>query len=374
MDPQDKARQVARYLRQLDKSVPLDEQKRRKRQRQGCGPRARRSRDWDGDDELVHEKIRRSRSGPPVVLPSVSPGVATLSGLVVGLSRGRAALRIDGSVVAARLSGDLAAVQQSAIAVGDEVRVIERADAVFEVVAVEGRRSFLARPDPQHGERVRLLAANVDVAVLVLSLRRPALRLGLIDRLRIALARGQVEPLICINKLDLAEPGDTEALIEGLAVHEDAGLACIATSAATGLGIAALRTALAGRTAVFVGHSGVGKSSLLNALDPGLARAIGRVNPSIGKGRHTTTSSGLFELACGGRVIDTPGIREFGVGALSAADLAEAFPEIAELARTCRYRNCAHAAEPGCAVRAAGESGALAAERWRAYQRLREVP
>ncbi|MCZ6597639.1 MAG: ribosome small subunit-dependent GTPase A, partial [Planctomycetota bacterium] len=150
-----------------------------------------------------------------------------------------------------------------------------------------------------------------------------------------------------------------------------AGVQVVACSAESGEGVADLEERLAGRTCVFVGHSGVGKSSLLNALDPELGIKVSAVRESDGKGRHTTSASTLHRLPCGARVIDTPGVREFGLWNLSAEELAGYFPELAKHAAGCRFRDCSHDHEPDCAVRAAVASGGIPAARWRSYLRIR---
>lgn len=233
-------------------------------------------------------------------------------------------------------------------AVGDEAAV-----AGSVIVSLGRRRTVLSRPDPGGGREERVLAANVDLGIVVASAASPPFRPGLVDRIVVAIERGGVEPLLCLNKADLgtADLSDWEA----------AGIATMRVSATTGEGMDELRRAVQGRTCVLTGHSGVGKSSLVNALCPLLQVRTSDVGR---KGRHTTTASCLHDGPGGSRIIDTPGIREFGLYKVSPAELRLYFPEFAAYARLCRFRDCTHTHEPDCAVRLAAPA------RYRRYLRL----
>jgi ribosome biogenesis GTPase len=225
------------------------------------------------------------------------------------------------------------------VAPGDEVALRHE-----KVAAIAPRRTTLSRADPGNPHRELVLAANIDLLLIVAPLTDPPFRPGLIDRYLIAAARGGIQPVLCINKIDLCR--DTQPA-------EIFPIPKVRCSALTGEGIDELQALIAGNLAVLAGHSGAGKSSLLNALiadTHGDARApTGPVNRDTGKGRHTTTASRLYTLANGGRIIDTPGIRELGLGALTRAELMAAFPEFSS--ENCRFADCLHREEPGCAVR-----------------------
>lgn len=408
MDRKDKQEQVRRYLRQAKHARTREEEqelqrraKARKAGRTERGPRRRGS--WDDEDELdalagVERMGARSRPAEPPGRGTSTPERSTPSGagqdahagaadarpdgaheaLVVALTVGRARLWLaDGTPLEAELARELAARQQSAVAVGDRVVLEEREPGRWRVVGVRPRTSVLARPDPARPELERVLAANVDVAVMVVSLVRPAFRPRLLDRLLVALERGGVAPVACVTKLDLAGPEDRARMARELEPYRRLGVPCVAVSSVSGEGIEELRGLVRAKTCVLVGHSGVGKSSLVNALAPGLGLREGAVREGDGKGRHTTTGSALFELpgvGPGTRLIDTPGVRAFGLHDLTPAELEAAFPELVALAAGCRFRDCAHVAEPDCAVRAAAEAedGRLAPARYRAWLRLRE--
>ena len=198
-----------------------------------------------------------------------------------------------------------------------------------------------------------MIAANLDSIVIVASMADPPFRPGLVDRYLIAAARGGISPILCINKID--QHSDTSAA-------DAFRVPVVRCSAVTGAGVAELRDLLAGKLSALAGHSGVGKSSLLNALAAEQRADTGRVNDETGKGRHTTTSSRLHRLGKEARIIDTPGIREFGLGRITLAEVRAAFPEFEGLG--CRFRDCRHREEPDCEVRDAG------GPRYSAYLRL----
>ena len=229
-------------------------------------------------------------------------------------------------------------------------------------------RGVLSRPDPQDPRRELVIATGLDVAVLVCSLRTPPLRPGLLDRFLVAVERGAITPLLCLNKIDLCSADDHRELDELLRPYSEIGVAQVRCSAATGEGVDALRAALRGSTCAFVGHSGVGKSSLLNALDPTENRRTGQVRDSDGKGRHTTTWSSVTELGDGTRVIDTPGVRSFGLWEMDRASLRFYFPEFDS--RPCRFGDCSHRHEPSCGVRASVEAGEISRRRFDSYLRM----
>lgn len=365
MDEEDKRRLLERFRRQQRHHLSHAEELRRKAHKRQRGG-------WEaaeGDAEATFQKMRRRAPTPPGASgrsepPRLQPNRAEFAATVVWLGRGRARLLATFGEVEAVLAPELAAAQRSAIAVGDEVVVHERDGTLALVVRVAPRRSELARADGAHDGR-HVLAANVDVAVLVLTADRP--RTGLIDRLRQALDGSGAALLVVVNKCDL--PHDAMALQRALQPYVTQGVPWCVVSATGGVGVESLRAAIAGRTAVFVGHSGVGKSTLLNVLDPELPRATGAVRECDGRGRHTTSASSLRRPSDGTQLIDTPGVRMFGLVA-AADDAAAAFPDLAELAEGCRFRDCRHLHEPGCAVRRAVELGGLDADRYAAYRRL----
>ncbi|HEY8370402.1 MAG TPA: ribosome small subunit-dependent GTPase A [Thermodesulfobacteriota bacterium] len=254
--------------------------------------------------------------------------------------------------------------RRSRIVVGDRVEVREHSDRL-EAVRVLPRQSVLRRRE-EDGERV--LAANVDRLVIVTAVG-VQFRPGLVDRLLVAAEVDGIVPIIVLNKMDLPE---ADATVAEAARYERIGYRLRPTSVVTGQGIDALAADLHGHVSALVGHSGVGKSSLLNTLAPGAARAVAAVNPVTGKGRHTTSVAEGYPFD-GGILIDLPGVREFGLAGVTPRRLTEAMPDLRAVAEGCRFADCLHRVEPGCAVREAVHSGAVDPARYRSYLRMLET-
>ncbi len=235
-------------------------------------------------------------------------------------------------------------------------------------VRYERERGGLVRAAPGARARSQSLAGEVDQVAMIVALGPGGLHTGLIDRFLIAVERGGARPLLVVNKSDLLRHAGTE--LEELAPYRALGVPLVVCSALTGAGIEELRGHLRGALSVLVGQSGVGKSSLLNALVPGLGLRARAARASDGKGRHTTAARTLYRLPEGGQVIDTPGIREFGLWGVERRDLADYFPELRAAAPACRFGDCLHDREPDCAVRAAVERGAIPAARYASYLRV----
>ncbi|MAO21640.1 MAG: ribosome small subunit-dependent GTPase A [Phycisphaerae bacterium] len=310
-------------------------------------------------------------------------------GLVVGLTRRRATVLLDGQTepMLARLSADMAGRQQSAIAVGDRVSITELdlpgEEEQHEVVNVLPRTSKLARPDAHNPQQERVVAANVDVVVIVVSVASPPLHPRLIDRYLVAVEWGGCDAIIAVNKADLVDADELEATLKKLDPYRDAGIPIAVCAAAPGddssSRVDELRTLLAGKTCAFVGHSGVGKSSLANALDAQLGIETGAVRGLDQRGRHTTTASAMHFIdnpdQFGGgqiRVIDTPGVRFFGLADVSPDELRWLFPEFEPFVHSCKFNDCSHEHEPGCAVKEAVERGEISSARYDTYLRLLE--
>lgn len=309
-------------------------------------------------------------------------------GMVVGLFPGGAIVRHEGRELLCGVAGTFRAPDgTSALAVGDTVTVamsrsqhanaggdMDRADGM--ILARDPRRTLLCRPQPRSAKRrdpyatesfEKVIAANMDVLLIVASVRAPAIRPGVIDRFLIVAERGGLEPLVAINKTDLAQP--PEALVHDL---RGRGVSVLPCSAVTGEGLGELLGALAHRQSVLAGASGVGKSTLINALVPGAEAATAAVRRADQRGRHTTSGAAVYDLLCGGMVVDTPGVRELGVG-LSASELPWYFPEFEPHAAGCRFNDCTHTHEPICAVRQAAEDGTIPRRRYFTYLRLLET-
>lgn len=265
---------------------------------------------------------------------------------VVAVDRGRYRLRTaDGSLLSAVRARELG---RRAVVVGDRVGVVGDLsggpDSLARVVRVEPRTSALRRTPDDSDPVERVVVANAEVLVVVTALADPVPRPRLVDRCLVAAYDGGLVPLLCLTKADLAPPEEL------LALYRPLGVAAVVTAA--GAGVAELQARLAGRTSVLFGQSGVGKSTLVNQLVPEAARAVGEVS-GVGKGRHTSSSAVALELPGGGTVIDTPGIRSFGLGSVTPERVLAAF-DLAAVAEECPP-GCTHLAQaPGCALDAAG--------------------
>jgi ribosome biogenesis GTPase len=252
------------------------------------------------------------------------------------------------------------------LVVGDRVWLEGKAPDLV-VAEVGQRHTTLARRSP--GERrPRIIAANIDQAVVVMAAASPEPNPRLLDRLLVACHHAGIEPLICFNKVDQG----TTTIDSWIGDYQDAGYEILLASARTARGVGGLTRRVTGRTSLFCGPSGVGKSALLNAIHPGYRLREGSISEATGKGRHTTTTAQLLPLPGSGFVVDTPGLREFGLWDLDPSQLQVCFPEIARTASSCSFADCRHVSESGCAVRIAVEAGTLSARRYTSYLKLRE--
>jgi ribosome biogenesis GTPase len=303
---------------------------------------------------------------------------ASLRGRLKKSDEGR---RADGSL---RRDTASAAERRGKLAVGDRVTLAAdaRDSGAWAIEAIEPRRSKLARRSPGGGFGERVLAANVDQVVVVFAAARPEPHPRMLDRFLVVAEANEIAARVVVNKAELAGDGDAargEAAVRArFADYERAGYALHATSVPQRHGLDALRDALAGRTSALTGPSGVGKSSLMNALFPGLSLRVGAISESVNKGRHTTVGALLHPLPGEGAatetgfVVDTPGLREIGFWGLPADSLDTCFPELRPYLEQCRFADCAHVAEPGCAVREAVAAGDVSAARYDSYVKLRD--
>lgn len=286
--------------------------------------------------------------------------------VAVILARDGGAYRVlcEGRERTAILRGTARRDSKQAVA-GDRVTIDPQtlAEDTLAITGVAPRTSLMARRTPG-GRGERPVAANVDQVVVVVAAAEPEPLLQLVDRLLVVAEANELPALVVVNKVDLAP---ATPVVDHLAA---AGYPVLEAAARSGLGLDALRERLVGRTTVLTGPSGAGKSSLLNAIEPGLGLRVGEVSAKVRRGRHTTTTAVLVPIGQGGFVVDTPGFSEVGIWNVALDELAALFPEMASRSGECRFGDCRHRHEPGCAVREAVASGAVADSRHASYLAL----
>ena len=376
MDSEEKRKTVARHLKAIDKIRSREEQQliqqRAKQRKAGRGSRTRDRADWSeyDDDEPFEdfEPMRRDASEAALV-GNLPPATLEHPWLVIDTGPRTVTLAKDAKQREAHVGGS--PLPQGRPVVGDHAAITELAGGEARLKSIAPRKSLLERRDPGQVHRTKVLAANVDVALIVTTAKDGGLHERLLDRLRVAVENGGIEPLVVVSKVDLLSSGERERVESQLAELRASGIAATSTSSVSGEGIADLVDELAGRIAVVVGPSGAGKSALLNALDPDHERATGAVRDQDRRGRHTTTQASMFRWADDGWLIDTPGIREFGVVHLDADSLLESFPVLAKWAADCP-RGCEHTTDPGCALKLAADSDARLARDLASYLKLRQ--
>jgi ribosome biogenesis GTPase len=326
------------------------------------------------------ENVRLHADEPQEAEIDIDPDDVYLSGVVIEVAANRCQVLVNGEMLDCSYRRVMLKNQSeftNLAAAGDDVLVSEIEAGVGVVEKILPRRNMLARihrPDVgKVSSQRKVIAANIDRVLVVASWRKPHLWPELIDRYLIAAARNELDAVICVNKIDLVE--DQAELEETIQPYRDAGYQVILTSAETGAGVAQLRELLLGATTVFAGLSGVGKSSLLSQIEPGLklrALTVGERGKNRNQGRHTTTMATMYPLKEGGALIDTPGIREFGLADLYKEELAGFYPEIAALVGGCSYGDCTHTHEPGCKIKAAVTEGEVSEMRYENYIKILE--
>lgn len=255
------------------------------------------------------------------------------------------------------------------VAVGDEVDIDpeNEAEETAIITAIRERRNYINRQSPRLKHQHHIIAANIDQSMLVATLREPKTSRGFIDRFLVASEMYHVPSILVFNKADLYRSKEQERFDEWKSMYEKIGYRVVMASVINGTGLSEIKNVLKNRITLISGHSGVGKSSLLNALLPDLNLKTQDVSGWSGKGLHTTTFAEMFDLPFGGKVIDTPGMREFGLVDVSRQELSHYFPEMRERLNECQFNNCLHVNEPGCAVKNAVEEGSIDPGRFDSY-------
>lgn len=257
------------------------------------------------------------------------------------------------------------------VAVGDRVSWECDSEPTTEhpatITGVHDRKNYVIRKSTNLSRQSHIIAANVDEAFIIVSLYFPEIKLPFLDRILVTCEVYNVPATIVLNKVDLYRDEAPEEIVKFRRIYEGAGYRVIETSARTGEGIDELRAACAGKVCLLSGESGVGKSSIIKAIDPALDPKVGQISVAHLQGKHTTSLYEMYRAACGAYIIDSPGLRGFGLVDLRKEEIALYFPEMLEASRKCRFTPCTHTHEPGCAVKAAVEDGTISAERYYSY-------
>jgi len=311
--------------------------------------------------KLTDQQQRRIDSNHQARVEKTSDG---MRGLVIGQAGHQLDVEIDDHVVRCSRRKNI-----GTIVTGDRVVVEAVPPSEHVITAVLPRTSLLARPDFRG--QMKAIAANLDRIFIICSVR-PELNEGLIDRYLVAAETLGITPVLVLNKIDLVDDEQLKILRERVSLYARLGYELIESSAKDKQGIDALLTSLHTHTSIMVGQSGVGKSSLVNALLPEVNIKTKEISESTNKGMHTTSASRLYHLPKGGSLIDSPGVREFGLWQVSAEELFNGFVEFREHKGLCKFSNCQHKSEPQCAIRHAIKAKEISQGRYESYNRILE--
>lgn len=293
-----------------------------------------------------------------------------MQGIVIKNTGNIYTVKTDEGIVECRVKGNFRLKDiksTNPVAVGDNVSISLREDNTAYINDILPRRNYIVRKASNLSRQSHILAANVDTCLLVVTVNYPATSTTFIDRFLASAEAYRVPVVLIFNKTDLYNDEEHATLDTLIALYKKIGYRCIRTSTTTGEGIDEVKEVVQGGVSLLAGNSGVGKSSLVNAISPETAARIGEISKIHNKGMHTTTYSEMFELMPGSYLVDTPGVKGFGTYDMEIEEIADYFLEIFEHSRECRFGNCTHLHEPGCAVLAAVESGEIALSRYASY-------
>ncbi|MDZ7715427.1 MAG: ribosome small subunit-dependent GTPase A [Balneolaceae bacterium] len=281
----------------------------------------------------------------------------------------------DNSIIECRLPGRFRLGDNdmtNPIAVGDYVEISINDDGTGTIEEIKDRRNYITREATHGRQGEQLLASNLDLAIVMQSVRKPKIKEGFINRFLVMCEAYELTPLIVINKMDLADEKAQNYVKQLGELFEDLGYSFITTSIKDEPSLEKLKSFLKGKTSAIIGPSGVGKTSVINHLDPNIDRPTGEISDYSNKGKHTTTFAKLLALEFGGYLVDTPGIRELGLVNIEPWELSLFFPEMLEARNECKFNNCTHSHEPKCGVIQAFEEGNIDAGRYESYLQILE--
>lgn len=282
--------------------------------------------------------------------------------------------RTNGETIEARIRGKLRTKglrTTNPVAVGDIVS-LEKNEDNFVITEIEERRNYIIRKSTNLSKEAHIIASNVDQALLIATINHPVTSAVFIDRILATTEAYNIPAILVFNKSDLYDNTDREKLTELVKIYSEIGYRCLQVSAVTGQNITELRELLKDKVTVLSGMSGVGKSTLINCIEPQLQLKTASISDSHDTGKHTTTFAEMFPLSEGGYIVDTPGVRSFGIIDMEKEEISHFFPEIFRLSEHCRFYNCTHIHEPGCAVIEAVQNGKISESRYWSYLSMME--
>lgn len=302
----------------------------------------------------------------------MSKAVRLTEGIIIRSTGSYSTVQIpDGTSVECRLKGRFrmdGIKTTNPLAVGDRVSFFMESEKGSGVITViHPRNNYIIRKATRLSKVSHIIASNIDRLFVVASIIQPRTSTGFIDRVLVTAEAYHIPATIVFNKIDICDEPAKLLLEELMQLYANIGYGVLALSARTGEGLDALKEALTDKVSLFTGHSGVGKSALINAIEPRLSIRTGIISESHNKGKHTTTFAEMHRLSFGGYIIDTPGIKEFGLIDFARQEISERFPEMRERMHDCHFANCTHVHEPGCAIMQAVESGEIHSERYHNY-------
>jgi ribosome biogenesis GTPase len=281
----------------------------------------------------------------------------------------------DGQLIESKIKGNfrLKGIRSTnPVAVGDRVELVVNQEGTAFITAIDDRRNYIIRKSQNLSKQSHIIAANVDQAFLIVTINYPQTSTTFIDRFLASAEAYRVPVILVFNKTDLLDEDEHRYQQMMMTLYENIGYQCVAISAEKGTGVEILESLLQGKTTVLSGNSGVGKSTLINRLVPGASLRTAEISDAHNTGQHTTTFSEMIELSCGGYLIDTPGIKGFGTFDMEPEELTSYFKEIFRFSKDCRFSNCTHTHEPGCAVLQALENHYIAQSRYQSYLSMME--
>lgn len=282
----------------------------------------------------------------------------------------------DGSFINCRIKGRFriqGIKSTNPVAVGDvvEFEIQDKAgEQVGVITDIHDRKNYIVRKSVNLSKRTHIIAANVDIAFMLVTLKDPVTFTDFIDRFLVTCEAYHVTPILVFNKIDQYTEQELVLVKNLIALYSDIGYQTIEVSAATGKNVEELKSMIKGKTSIFSGHSGVGKSTLVNALEPGLNLKTAEISQQHKQGQHTTTFAEMFDLSFSGQIIDTPGIKGFGIVDMENSEIGDYFPEFFAIKGDCKFHNCLHLDEPKCAVKQAVEQGTVAWSRYKSYLQI----